>query len=102
MNQRVGEPADGCSTGCAHCRLPEVLAEGTARQGQLQGWAMVGVSAGAFLIPLALAIGGAVLAPLAWAHSVSQLLGGIVGLILGMTGSAVLITCLRGGGHRQK
>ena len=102
MNQRVGEPADGCRTGCAHCRLAEVLAEGSAGQGRLQGWAMVGVSAGAFLIPLALAIGGAVLAPLVWAHSVSQLLGGIAGLILGMTGSAVLITGIRGGGHRRK
>ena len=65
MNQRVGKPADGCPTGCAHCSLPADMAEGTAEQGQLHGWAMVGVSAGAFLIPLALAIVGAVLAPLA-------------------------------------
>ena len=102
MNQRISEPADGCPTGCTHCSLPADTVEGAAGQDQLQGWAMAGVSAGAFLIPLALAISGAVLAPLAWEHSVSQLLGGIAGLILGMTGSAVLITCIRGGGHRQK
>jgi len=92
MHQRLAKPAEPCPVGCAHCRA---AADEPARQGPLQGWALAAVAAGAFLVPLALAISGAMLAPWLWAHSVSQLVGGTAGLILGMTG-------IRRGEHRQK
>ena len=76
---KIREPCGGCS----HCAAPE---DDTARDGA-HGWRLVGLAAGAVVLPLVLALVGALAAG---GGATQRLFGAVVGLTLGVVVATVL------------
>ena len=87
MTEADKHDAGACKAGCGGCAIePADAAGGPA------GWRLVAAAAGIFLLPLALAVGGAALAGPGGA---AQLLGAIVGLAAGVGAAAIVGKILR-------
>ena len=78
-----------CATACRQCRAGR---DCPADGGGLSGWRLTVSAAGTFLLPLALAALGA---KLCGPDQVGQLVGALVGLVVGVGGSLVLATFVR-------
>ena len=87
MNEADKHDAGACKAGCGGCAVEPAYVPGG-----LRGWRLVGSAAGIFLLPLALAVGGAALGGRGGA---GQLLGAIVGLAAGVAGAAIVGKILR-------
>jgi hypothetical protein len=89
MDETKGSPQAGCPIGCPRCDI-DGLTEQSARLARWQGWRLMAIYALVFLWPLALAVIGALLLPRFWKHSLSQVTGGVGGLLLGVIDAAAV------------
>ena len=91
MSNPEPQPAESakpsaCGGGCAKCsqmdRKPGL--------GELSGWSLAGGATAAFVLPLVLAVAGAILAPDAWAPA-----GAVAGLLIGILGAGGVVAAVR-------
>ncbi len=95
MHEPVAKDDEGCAARCARCAPQDPQADPPAEG------PVAALSAAFFLVPLVTAIAGAVVFPLLWGHDVSQLLGGVVGLVSGIVASALVVRRIRGARKKQ-
>ncbi|GAB4222720.1 MAG: hypothetical protein Kow0062_21230 [Acidobacteriota bacterium] len=87
MRELPGHPTDA-GTPCGGCTLCEAgPGDGTPPEAPYAGWRLVGAAAWFFLVPLALAIAGSLLAG---PGDAARWFGGVLGLAAGMLLAAAL------------
>ena len=80
MNDTDGSGKFGCQLKCRRCPVETDL-EGGGQAGRPTGWRLAAMSAGAFLLPLILAMAGAAVGQAAWSSAGA---GAAVGLAAGL------------------
>lgn len=76
-----GEAPPACAAQCTGCGGAETR---PAEAGGLTGWRLTAVAAGVFLVPLLLAVAGAIVLPRFWPGPAAQIVGGAGGLLVGV------------------
>ena len=88
MSKSAENDASGCGGGCRHC---SALSKYKPAEDALKGWPLAGATACAFLLPLGLAVVGAILAGEGEARQFAGAgIGFAVGLVVGVIGARVI------------
>lgn len=93
-DERFGAVGESCSGECSSCQVIDFPPDRSERP-PLTGWSLVGASIAVFFVPLLAAVAGAIAAP---SDPTSRWIGGIAGLVLGMTCAAVVARRLQSPG----
>lgn len=92
MKQSEEKPDGECPARCEQCELANALEQATARS-NMEGWRLVLSSTFVFLVPLVLAIAGAVF--LRRGGQVDQVAGAAAGLAVGIAAAWVVTKLIR-------
>lgn len=79
-------------TGCGGKCMQSPTDPNHHQSGGLQGWGLVLPAGGVFLVPLVLAVIGAVIAG---SSRIAQIIGALSGLLIGTAGAAIIARLLR-------
>ena len=99
MRPATGDDQHSCLAGCSGCAPDGESAVSDALPG---GWVTVMVSMAAFLLPLVLAILGAVVLSRFWEGVGGQVVGAAAGLLVGVVAGVLLVRAVLAVGRNDK